>query len=124
MEQLLQRLGADVGALAVDLGLLTGLQLHVDAGETGGQMNEVGGNALGGQAVLMALPVNPATKPSATFSWPSSRSTQDTLMPLPPELHILADGAVHLAQGQRIHAHHVVQRGIDVTVYIITLLPP
>ena len=113
VEQLLQRLRGDVGALAVDLGLGGGLDLHVDTGQALAQADKIGVHPPAGQPRLHGLAGETGHKAQGyAFEAQLAQHTGD-VDPLAAQLDVLALGAVHAARLKGGQAHHIVQRGVE-----------
>ena len=112
--QLLHRALGDVGACTVQLGLLPGLDLDVDARHALREMDEVGGDALRGQAPLEPCPR--LTGHKAQRRAPASQLGQHAghIDALAAQHAVLALGAVHLAHLQRpIQPHDIVDGRVE-----------
>ena len=117
VELLLQRLHGgfrDVGARAVELGLLPGLDLDVDAGHTVVEVDEIGFQALRSQAALQPGAGLARHKAEGDALAPELGQHAGHIDALAAQHAVLAFGAVHLAYFQRcIQTHHIVNGRVE-----------
>ena len=112
--QLLHGAFRDGGARAVQLGLLPGLDLDVDAGHALFQVHEVGAQALGGKA-----PLQPGTGLTGHEAQGHALAAQlgqhaGHVDALAAQHAVLAVCAVHLAHFQRgIQPHHIINGRVE-----------
>ena len=100
--QLLQGRRRDDGARAVQLGLFTGLDLHVDAGHAVVEVDEVGAQPLCGQPAFQpraGLARHKAQRHALAAQLPEHTGHIDAFA---AQHAVFADGAVHLADFQRL----------------------
>ena len=112
--QLLHRALGDVGACTVQLGLLPGLDLDVDARHALRERDEVGGDALRGQAPLEPCPR--LTGHKAQRRAPASQLGQHAghIDALAAQHAVLAPGAVDVAHLQlTVQPHNVINGRVE-----------
>ena len=104
----------DVGACAVQLGLLPGLDLDVDAGHAVVEVDEVGFQPLGDQAALQPRTGLPCHKAEGHALAPQLRQHTGHVDALAAQHAVFAFGAVHVADGQfTVQPHHVIDGRIE-----------
>ena len=104
----------DGGSCAVQLGLLRGLDLHIDAGHAVVEVDEVGLEALRGQTTFQpcaCLAGNEAQRDACTVQLFQDTRNIDALS---AQNAVLSGGAVHFADFQRgVQADNIVDGGIE-----------
>ena len=104
----------DVGARAVQLGLLPCLDLDVDAGHPLGQVDEIGLDALGGQAALQPGTRLPGHKAQGDAFAAQLGQHTGYVDALAAQHAVFAAGTVYLAHFQRgVQPHHIINGRVE-----------